>query len=1398
MTSTLRLLAPLALLAASAVAQTEAPDRFEGWSRMRDPGYRFDPDQRRIQGFSVRATTSARSALEDVDAAWEAGDVEAAARILLRLATGAGGEVVPIATTPDGERWMGAAEWALYQLRTRVPAEVVEDLVLAEDREAVELATAWRDLDRLQSLAWRLEAAESGRDAAAALARLELERGAWEGAGAAARRASSLGAGASMTELAERLPTTPDERDGPGAFPPDLERDWARSLTVSVLGDPFHKVDNPFTIYIGGDEARYAPVQPVVSENVVYVSDSISVSAMDLVSGRTLWHHAGPLERVTLDGTEHRWFDFPVYARSRRQRAISPYQCARPVLTGHRVLATVQATEPWHELDEFEGYPINHPLPWRRLRAFHRDTGEVLWTQERDDLPERAFVNRFDVAGPPAVGGGVAYVSGSVTEGAINAYLAAFDVETGDLVWRTLLCSGQAELTMFNRPFQEHVVSPPLLHEGSLYVSTNLGVVGCVDAWSGRVRWLASYESIPREGARTVRPDRVARPVFWLNQEPFVEGGTLMVAPLDSRYLLALDPATGRLSWRLDAYNLYRRSPIRHQALPRGDGDVLVVTDSGFECYEARTGRVVFPHRLLETSPFVDSRDGVTGAVTRSGDTLLVPCAGQLVLADVADGSVTGVMEWESTAFGRKVQRVVHAGDAFVMNDGSDVFAAQDVDALLAAADEASTAEQRLVLAEQALADHRYDEAQDRFTELLGTPRDALGGLRREALEARASSGRLEATVRRARFRDSAEDWTRVLEVATSTDQLFTWAPEALAAIEAGGDLADVSRWLGELARRAPGRQLDFGPDGPQDVALLDIRYRLPFESPAEQLRLLHELLHSVADARWGGLPAHEEARRRIDALVDAHGRELYAPFEAAARADLERGMPLEVVEVRYPNAAVVAEERALELDRLLELGRAREAFEAAAYLTGGPERLALRERAARALGETRYADLLSGAEPLPVGMPPLPRLPAKGDGTFRIPIHDRNDVVFRQVAGHPDPEYAGCALGIVDGEGQFFLLDTRTGEPRWSGRSLPGRNTRIRNGVDVHLEGDLYVLRADQTVQVGRLEDGHALWSTTIPAFFQMTTAGGLVFTLRELTDDVLRVDAFGLRTGAHAYSIDLPEAQGASDLRMVGPYLMVSTRSYGLDGRNRTHRLVVLDVARGEVASSTAVDADLVVVNVLPEPPTVFLSARRSSSESRLVAWSPASASVLWEASVPDGQITRRELFPTAPGRMAFCESTQLEDTVGHADIVHPVDALAGPLDPPAGVPLYTVVDGRGGAPAPTVVMRDPLTKQRVAVLDGATLDVRYELEFDTPLMGFTQAFQGEDGYVIVSETSYQPSFVTSVWIVRGEDGRESYSVQLDEPSQRDSADVLLVDGAVLLAIRGTVHVIRDGTQK
>src|SRR5262245_62044149 len=64
----------------AASAPAALPARFSGWDGLRDPAFKFDPDDRDVMGFSVHATPLARAALEAAESALAAGDTRAAAR----------------------------------------------------------------------------------------------------------------------------------------------------------------------------------------------------------------------------------------------------------------------------------------------------------------------------------------------------------------------------------------------------------------------------------------------------------------------------------------------------------------------------------------------------------------------------------------------------------------------------------------------------------------------------------------------------------------------------------------------------------------------------------------------------------------------------------------------------------------------------------------------------------------------------------------------------------------------------------------------------------------------------------------------------------------------------------------------------------------------------------------------------------------------------------------------------------------------------------------------------------------------------------------------------------------------------------------------------------------------
>jgi outer membrane protein assembly factor BamB len=88
--------------------------------------------------------------------------------------------------------------------------------------------------------------------------------------------------------------------------------------------------------------------------------------------------------------------------------------------------------------------------------------------------------------------------------------------------------------------------SPPLYHQGTVYYSTNAGVVSAVDALSGQVKWLFRYPYYPSVHDAT-RPYGYAAP--WFPQRPILFGDRLIVTPIDTGLMLCIDRRTGKVLW---------------------------------------------------------------------------------------------------------------------------------------------------------------------------------------------------------------------------------------------------------------------------------------------------------------------------------------------------------------------------------------------------------------------------------------------------------------------------------------------------------------------------------------------------------------------------------------------------------------------------------------------------------------------------------------------------------------------------------------------------------------------------------------------------------------------------------------------------------------------------------
>ncbi len=813
--------ATLSMLMSIAVAgaQDGSVDRFAGWDRIVDEGYEHDPDERPAFGFSVRASSNARLAMQRAHKLLAEGDAEAAAERLRLIVAEYPDHVVPVGG--GAGRWVGAAEWALYLLHAAIPAAIVADAEPPGRSGEIDQARAWRDAETLGRLARELEGLPSGRRAGGLQARLLAERGDIERARVAANRALQMGA-SGMAPLLATLPEAAPPLADASRVGRTLDGAWTHPLSVASLADR-----NPFRLLPDSDEAPLAAIAPVVEDGVVYLADSVSVTALELHSGRELWKHVGPILEATEAGTKG-VFSFDVYADADRERAVSPVQLCQPVLTEDLVLATVQVLHEGHvrDLHRFDGRPIDWPLPRRRVHALDKRSGEVSWVQERPELGPEAFVNRFDVHGPVTVQGGVVYVSGSITEGSINAYIAAFGASNGNLLWRTFVCSGQQELTMFNRPFQEHVTGPPTVHDGTLFVVSNLGVIAAVDAWSGRLRWLRGYQTTRRHASRSPDYER-RRAIFWVNEPPVIEAGVLLATPLDSDELLALDPQTGRQLWGpMKCHG--PGSGMRHQVVGTGRGRALLVGEDTLESLDARSGRQAEDELFASLGLDIE---GVMGPAVRTGELLLLPARSHLVVVDTERWDVDHQVPWPDLFSPSLIRRVVPAGLVTLLTDNWDLMGALDTDGVVTAlsseAEESLDAE--LVLAEVLLSTDRLAAARSHFERVL-----AEGD---EGQQRQARTGRMTAVLRLAREGGTSAAWDDVLEVSRLEQRLWDHADEALLALHDLGARESVDAWLWRL-------EDDLGNGGdPRRRALFEIVVRLGLRrhDPIKQ-RLAHGL----------------------------------------------------------------------------------------------------------------------------------------------------------------------------------------------------------------------------------------------------------------------------------------------------------------------------------------------------------------------------------------------------------------------------------------------------------------------------------------------------------------------------------------------------------------------------
>ena len=266
-----------------------------------------------------------------------------------------------------------------------------------------------------------------------------------------------------------------------------------------------------------------------------------------------------------------------------------------PATDGAVAIASFQVPVEVETQQDYNELEIIKVLPERRLAAFDLVEGRPLAPRSpglgRGLRDVRGAVHRGEPAGDPR---GASPRAVRAHPGPGLLHVAAYDLRTGELAWSTPVITGQRQLNMFGRMTEEFVAPPVVCSpDGRAFVLTQLGVVACLDAFSGAPLWETSYEQVARTSGRWRRAGSMAS--VWRNGPPVVHEDALLAAPYDSPHLMAFDARSGALRWSMRQTRLCLaadptgRTREVNQLLGVREG-LLVLAGERVAAFEAATG----------------------------------------------------------------------------------------------------------------------------------------------------------------------------------------------------------------------------------------------------------------------------------------------------------------------------------------------------------------------------------------------------------------------------------------------------------------------------------------------------------------------------------------------------------------------------------------------------------------------------------------------------------------------------------------------------------------------------------------------------------------------------------------------------------------------------------------
>ena len=351
---------------------------------------------------------------------------------------------------------------------------------------------------------------------------------------------------------------------------------------------------------------------PLVDQGAVFVCGADSVFAFDLATGRAKW---------AIDDND----DGSIYSNI-LERPVTPHLPPGGLA--------------WYALCLSEGrlYARMGPPVMRRSRNEGNSFSEIIGLDVAQREGELVFHVTSDVLDPeaespeatswsfegtPLVSDGRVYVSARRGFPEDETVVACFDANSSRLLWRRKVCASlKTAGDRFNLIGQNLLT----LGDGRLFLTTGTGAVAALDAATGRIQWVVTYQSDGKNA-----PHELSDPRRHGLTPCVFHRGIVYAAPNDSNLLYALDAATGHPVWR-------QQYPDQILHIVGVIDGRLILSGQSIWAVDASTGASAWPQRI----GFADPAGRGYGRPAAAHDFLYWPTRDEILRIDHRRGIVVG------------------------------------------------------------------------------------------------------------------------------------------------------------------------------------------------------------------------------------------------------------------------------------------------------------------------------------------------------------------------------------------------------------------------------------------------------------------------------------------------------------------------------------------------------------------------------------------------------------------------------------------------------------------------------------------------------------------------------------------------------------------------------------